>query len=127
MWSVALYSLRICPDLFWQLTPRQFDLLTQRHHEELCHREMTAAFTTAAIINHSFSPPEKPIPPIEFMPNYRRPPEAPTPVATEAQQEAKTAFDGQVAQLTAEMKAYAETGVIGPALKALGYGSERLE
>lgn len=123
MWSYALVSLRISHRLFWQLTPRQFDLLAQRHREELAHRELCSAFTTAAVVNHSFCPPEKPVPPSQWMPNLERPPERPAP-PTEAQQSAKNAFDAQVAQLTAEMKAYADAGAIGPALKALGYGNE---
>lgn len=122
MWSFALYNLRISHEVFWQLTPRQFSLISDRHREHLAHREMCHAFTTAAVVNHSFSPPEKPIPPSEWMPHYEQPNVPPSVPATAEQLEAKAAFDGQSFQLSLELKAYAETGAIGPALKRLGYG-----
>lgn len=123
MWSFALMNLHISHHLFWQLTPRQFDLLARRHDEQLTHREMCCAFTTAAVVNHSFSPPEKPVPPSEWMPHFRRPIQPiPTP-AREAQLEAKADFDGRSLQLQMELKAHAATGEVGPTLKALGYGN----
>lgn len=121
MWSFALISLRIDHHLFWQLTPRQFDLLCQRHDEQLAHREMCHAFTTAAVVNHSFSPPEKPVPPSEWMPHYKTPTRPLPPQSARAQMEAKADFDGRSLQLQMELKAYASTGVVGPTLKTLGY------
>jgi hypothetical protein len=39
--------------------------------EERTHREMTAAFTTAAVINFSMGRPEEPVSPLDYMPSRR--------------------------------------------------------
>ena len=126
MWSNALFNLRVRHKLFWKLTPRQYDLLVQRHREALTHREMVAAFTTSAVVNHSFSPPDKPVPPSHWMPHFEPPRVSVATPATPKQMEAKAEFDGKAAQLTAEMKAYSETGAVGPMLRGMAYGEKEI-
>ena len=121
MWSHAVYALRVKPKLFWKLTPKQYTLLCDRHRDELVHREMVAAFTTAAIVNFSLSAPEKPVAPLEWMPNYKAPQIAAPSSHSKAD---RTAFDCRRAQLTAELKTYAETGIAGPVLLEMGYADK---
>ncbi len=52
------------------MTLRQFLLLDRRHRDELVHREMCAAFTTAAVINYGYARPRKPTAPADWMPNW---------------------------------------------------------
>ena len=71
MWAQARYDLGLTTEEFWRLTPRMFHMLYARHREALLHREMVAAFTTAAVINFSMGAPKQPVPPVRFMPNHR--------------------------------------------------------
>lgn len=65
---------------------------------------MVGAFTTAAVINHSVYAPEKPISPLQFMPNHRES-EPPKPqIPTEEHQAMKDTYTAQVLQLAYEMK-----------------------
>lgn len=52
------------------MTPVQLRLLDAEHRESLIHAEMCAGFTSAAIANYSFAPPEKPVSALRFMPNH---------------------------------------------------------
>jgi hypothetical protein len=88
------------------MTPRQFSLLSARHREALAHIELVHGWTTAAVINYAFSAPEKPASALDFMPNHNEH-EHPNaePEIDEEQMEAKAAYQQQVLQLAAEMKA----------------------
>jgi hypothetical protein len=52
------------------MTPAMFALISERHRESLVHREMTAALTTASVIN-SMCHLDKPIAWTDFAPNYK--------------------------------------------------------
>jgi hypothetical protein len=54
---------------FYRLTPRQFNLLAKRLIAEREHRELLAAYTTAAVINFSMHAPDEPVCPRDFMPS----------------------------------------------------------
>jgi hypothetical protein len=108
------------------MTPRQFHLLWDRHREDLLHREMVQAFTTAAVINHSFSPPKERAQAGDFMPNWK--PER-LPVRQEPQGEA---FPEEVvddyratrAHLAALFERYQATGIADPYLVKIGLVSD---
>ena len=70
MWAQARYDLGLTTEEFWRLTPRMYHMLFARHREALLHREMVAAFTTAAVVNFSMGAPKQPVPPVRFMPNH---------------------------------------------------------
>lgn len=38
---------------------------------ERAHRELLSAYTTAAVINHAFAPPEEPVAVTAFMPSHQ--------------------------------------------------------
>lgn len=87
---------------FYQLTPRQFDLLDTRYREHRAHTEMVGAFTTAAVINYSVNGPEKYISPIRFMPNSIV---EQAPELTEEELENESNYNLKVLQMAAELKA----------------------
>ncbi len=80
------------------------------------------AFTTAALINHSFSPPEKGVTVLDFMPNHpdRLRTSAPAKPLTPQQQAAKDDFMANVMQLSAELRERASTGKPGALLTQMG-------
>ncbi|SEB40655.1 hypothetical protein [Terriglobus roseus] len=106
MWAQGRYDLGLSEDEFWRLTPKQFHLLYDRHREAMLHREMTAAFTTAAVINSSMCAPKDGVGAIEFMPNHpsftNR--ESPTQAISEEKQVAHADYMAKVLQLAAELK-----------------------
>ncbi len=68
-WSNARIHLGLTDEQFFSLTPRQFSLLMDRHKEREELKEFLSAQVVAAIVNHSFSPPEKEQAPADFMPS----------------------------------------------------------
>ena len=68
-WSNARVHLGLTDEQFFSLTPRQFSLLMDRHKEREELKEFLSAQVVAAIVNHSFSPPEKAQAPADFMPS----------------------------------------------------------
>ena len=75
------------------------------------------------MIHSGFSPPEKAVSLLDFMPNHpmRSGDDPPTPLS-EQQQNAKDDYMARVAQLTAELKQKAETGIVGPMLTEMAHG-----
>lgn len=51
------------------MTPRQLALLRKRYDERQQDQELLAGIIAATIANHSFSPPNKPYAPGDFMPS----------------------------------------------------------
>lgn len=101
------------------MTPRQFHLLWGRHREDIMHREMIAAFTTAAIINHSLYRPEEPVQPKDFMPNYSAP-TAPQPKANPVAEGELADYRSKRAHISALLKKYKATGKADPYLIKIG-------
>jgi hypothetical protein len=100
------------------MTPKQFHLLWGRHREDIMHREMVQAFTTAAIINHSLCRPEEPVQPKDFMPNFAPPvrkQEGP-PIPPEV----RGAFEAKRAKISRLLKQYKATGKADPYLIKIG-------
>lgn len=101
------------------MTPKQFHLLWERHREELVHREMIQAFTTAAVINFSLSRPDEAVAPRDFMPNFMVPvkpePEG-EPVSSEEMQD----YLSKRAHVSALLKKYQATGKADPYLVKIG-------
>jgi len=64
---------------------------------------MCAAFTTAAVINHSVYAPEKAVSPLLYMPNHRESVTKPS-LPPDEHQAMKDAYTAQVLQLAYEMK-----------------------
>lgn len=105
LWATARYDLGLSTAEFYDLTPRQFSLLMDAHKRRLIHAEMIGAFTTAGVINFSFAPPQKPVLPKEFMPNFRAEQE-PVPENVQAYSEEEIVdWHARIANLAAEMKA----------------------
>lgn len=101
------------------MTPRQFHLLWGRHREEIMHREMIQAFTTAAVINHSICRPNEPVAPKEFMPNFQLP-KAKEPEAETVTSEEMADYRSQRAHISALLKRYQATGKADPHLVKIG-------
>jgi len=72
------------------------------------HREMCSGLTTSAILNSSFSPPEKPVPWTDFAPNYNADKKTRPAELSEAQKQLISEHNIRALQLAAEMKAEAE-------------------
>jgi len=101
------------------MTPKQFHLLWRRHREDILHREMIAAFTTSAVINHSLCRPEMPVQPKDFMPNFivptvHKPQGNPIPF------EVRGEFEAKRARISKLLKKYKATGKADPYLIELG-------
>src|SRR5690242_5958612 len=75
------------------------------HKRRLTHTEMIQAFTTAAVINFSFAPPQKAVLPKEFMPNFRSEHEPVPENVTVYSEEVVVDWHARIANLAAEMKA----------------------
>jgi hypothetical protein len=106
MWSQARYDLRLTDEDFYRLTPGLFSRLMARHRDALAHREMCSALTTAAVINHSMCPPEKPVSWIEFAPHhdsFHRPGQV-TKELTDAQRDMIQRHEVAALELAAKMK-----------------------
>ena len=127
MWAMVRY-LGISTDEFWTLTPRHYFELRKQYLDELQHREMCSAFTTAAVVNSSFYRPEQAVSPLEWMPSH---PDRvrPAPVKkTPEQAAAMENYMAKVMQLSAELKERTETGKTGPMLSQMSQaGWERSE
>jgi hypothetical protein len=106
-WSRAIYDFGLSAKKFYQLTPKQFVLLSRRHREALAHAELPGAYTTAATINYSGYAPEKGVSPLDFMPNHRdsAPPRSPEELLTEEQLEVLVTYQQKVLQFTGELQA----------------------
>jgi len=104
MWTVAVYDLHLTTDQFYELTPRQFHLLTEAHRRHLSHMEMIQAYTTSAVIN-TMGAPEEPVPPTKFMPNWRQPKQAPSDTQFKRLTLAEiTDWQARVVNLAAELR-----------------------
>lgn len=101
------------------MTPRQFHLLWGRHREELVHREMIQAFSTAAIINFSLARPEEPVAPKDFMPNFQLPKAKESEAATVTSEEMAD-YRSKRAHISALLKMYQATGKPDPYLAKIG-------
>jgi hypothetical protein len=64
---------------------------------------MCAAFTTAAVINHSINPPEKAVTPLDFMPNHRA--HEREPELTDDEIEERSDYQVRVLNMAAKLKA----------------------
>lgn len=104
MWATARYDLHLSSVEFYDLTPRQFSLLCKAHRRALAHREMQHAMTTAAIINFSMSPPEKPVDPLQLCPNHK-PEKTQTSAQMDADLDINVDWQARIAALSAELKA----------------------
>lgn len=105
------------------MTPRQFHLLWGRHREEVIHREMLQAFTTAAIINFSLCRPEEPVAPKDFMPNFQIP-KAKEPEAETVTSEEMADYRSKRAHISALLQIYNATGKADPYLVQIGLVSD---
>lgn len=102
------------------MTPRQFHLLWGRHREELLHREMTSAFITSAIINHSLYRPSEPVQPKDFMPNYSAPVKAEELEAVIVSNDELSDYRSRRAHISALLQQYKATGKADPYLVQTG-------
>jgi len=57
-------------DEFWRLNFRTFNALKRRHHEKAQQEELRSAIVAASFINHSMSPPTKPVSYWRLMPSF---------------------------------------------------------
>jgi hypothetical protein len=78
-------------------------LIADREHRELLH-----AYTTAAVINHSFSPPEEAVAVTAYMPSHVDTSRSETREMTEEELERVSAFNLEVAILAVKLKQAAE-------------------
>lgn len=103
LWAEAVYDLRLTPHQFYALTPRQFYLLREAHRKRLVHSEMLHGYTTMAVINHGFAPPENPVRVIDFMPNFRHA-DVEEPSRPKITEDEALMWQANIANLAAEMK-----------------------
>jgi hypothetical protein len=68
---------------------------------------MCAAFTTAAVINHSMNPPEKAATPLDFMPNHRA--REREPELTDEELEERSDYQVRLLNMAAKLKAQQRT------------------
>jgi hypothetical protein len=80
---------------------------------------MLAAFTTAAIINHSLYRPADPVQPKDFMPNYTAP-TAPQPKADPIAEDELADYRSKRAHFSALLKRFKATGKADPYLIKIG-------
>jgi hypothetical protein len=118
-WAQARYDLRLKEQEFWLMTPRQFHLLWERHREEMIHREMIQAFTTAAVINFSLCRPDEAVAPKDFMPNFQLS-KAKEPEAETLTNEEMADYRSKRAHIVALLKKYQATGKADPYLVKIG-------
>lgn len=102
------------------MTPRQFHLLWGRRREDLLHREMIQAFTTAAIINYSLCRPNEPIAPKDFMPNFVVPTAKHEPKGEPVSESDMADYKSKRAHISALLKEYKATGKAHPYLVKIG-------
>lgn len=81
-------------------------MLRKRHTEERVHRELLAAYTTAAVINYSMGRPEEGVSALDFMPSHHASTANKTE-PTESQQEEESAFNLAVLEKAVQLKAEA--------------------
>ena len=67
LWSHARHDLGIQEAEFWQMTPRQLDLLSRRHRAEREWAELQQARLMAVVVNYSFCAPKEPVSAADFM------------------------------------------------------------
>jgi hypothetical protein len=75
------------------------------HRRRLTHTEMIQAFTTAAVINFSFAPPQKPVLPREFMPNLKSDNDSVAESVPAFTEDELIEWHTRIANLAVEMKA----------------------
>jgi hypothetical protein len=61
--------LKLTDDQFLDLTPRQLQLLNDRHKEQTDHEELLAGIIASTLANYSFAGVKKPLVPADFMPS----------------------------------------------------------
>ena len=66
---MARFHLRLSDGEFFALTPRQLQLLLERHRDGTRHQELLAGIVAATVANHSFAPPKQAAAPGDFMPS----------------------------------------------------------
>lgn len=66
MWSTARAVLALTDREFYDLTPRQYQVLLERHREKQRHTEWLAGVIASAIGNFSMCRPEEPLQPKDF-------------------------------------------------------------
>ncbi len=70
MWSVGVYDFGLTSEQFWELTPAQFSILSQRYDQENQRCDFRAALIASVIANTSRSKEDPPFTPQMFMPDY---------------------------------------------------------
>ena len=115
--------MRLSRDEFFAITPRQFHLLWDRRREDLLHRELCHAYTSAAVYN-LLGVPEERIPETAFMPNHRASAKGQADNEQEVPllipQDQVDDYRSARANVAALLEAYRNTGVADPRLIALG-------
>jgi len=119
-WAQARYDLKLSEQEFWLLTPRQFHLLWDRHKEELLHRELIQAITTAAVINYSLCRPEEPVSHLKFMPNFTATEQKAEAPVVEVSRDELDDYRSQRAHVSALLQQYNATGKGDPYLVRIG-------
>jgi hypothetical protein len=66
---MARVHLRLTDREFFSLTPRQFHILLDRHHERSHHHEWLAGMIASTVANFSMGAPKEPFKPGDFMPS----------------------------------------------------------
>jgi hypothetical protein len=66
-WSAAVYDLKLTPDEFYALTPRQYDALLKRHKSSTERSEFMLGQITSWIANTGFRTAKEPTTPFDFM------------------------------------------------------------
>lgn len=68
---MAVYHLRLTPEQFFGITPRQLHLLLDRHREHVQFDEWRTGLLAAVMANFSLAAPKKPLAPSDFMPSFQ--------------------------------------------------------
>lgn len=67
LWSTAREVLKLSAAEFWELTPRQYHLLLERHRDKQKHTEWLVGVLTSTVVNWSMVPaPKEPLRPRDF-------------------------------------------------------------
>ena len=74
LWSHAVYDLGISEDRFWKLSLRQLGELTDRFDRRMEREGTLFGILASATANWSFSAPQEPRQPADFVPGLKRAP-----------------------------------------------------
>lgn len=71
LWAIGRIDLRLSDADFGKLTPRLFDALLARKEAQDTRENIRAGVVAAAVVNFSMVHPDKPVSPMDFVPQGR--------------------------------------------------------